>query len=1020
MKCRRIWFLFACVCMFGSAKGAGDDCPPGPGSPGWLEYQMSRREKRIDLEREAAIKLLDAFLSTYTTSTQRADALFRLAELHWERSETAFLKGMESFDRSLEAFRSGNIAKRPDEPRLDLKTSIRIYEEILERHRNFAHTDTVLYLYGFALNEQGEEEAALGIFKALIQQYPQSVFFPDAQLAVGEYYFSKNQFGAALASYETVLSFSDNPLYELAAYKTAWCYFKEGRSKEAALRFREVLRRAKEKKSQSSGRINASFGDMEKEALEDLALTFSESGGAKEALRFMDQVGGEEYSVRVLRSVGEVFFRQARFDEAIESFRTLVDTFPLAEGNPEDQLRIAESCERMGKQTTALQERQRLAERYGPGSSWAKHHQGNAEVIEKANRLAEESLRLVALSRHKKAQSQKTQQSYQSSMETYEFYLKMFPNSEESPKMHFYLAEVLYQLGKFGQAAAAYGQAASKTKDPSLKKDASYAAIMAFEQLRQREKQPSEPAEKEEPLSDADNGFLQAVDEFGKIVPDDPKLPQLRFEVGKMCYTHGQFGRASQQLLALVQRHPRDPFAEPAADLALDCFTRTKDWASLEQGARQLIQQASFQDKDLGKKLPGFVAGAIFQNASVLAKSNKHDQAAREFERLASEFPKDPLAPKALFFEAVSLDAAGEKEKAISVYQRIVDRYPDQAAEALFVIAAIYERQYDFEKASHHYAMFAEKFSSDARSAVALLQASRLASARGAFEQEAQWLVQFTKSYPKHAKAAEALFQAAIALERAGKLTEAEHTFETYMDAHAAKEGKPKETLFHLGQIALNRGKPAKSRPLLERCGAIPSKGNLQSSELDSAAHCRFLLGEMVFDEYRKIELRPPKNRLIQLLKEKAALLKKAEGLFTQVVAAGHMEWASAALFRIGDMYAQFSDAIYKSPLPSNLNEKELEVYKQELQSLAYPIEDKALSAFKISHEMALRHRYFSQWSYKTVEFLRKLDPSNHPREEEVRPGTSWADSLTTFPLHLQPLPIPPSAVPPGSREGNK
>jgi hypothetical protein len=223
---------------------------------------------------------------------------------------------------------------------------------------------------------------------------------------------------------------------------------------------------------------------------------------------------------------------------------------------------------------------------------------------------------------------------------------------------------------------------------------------------------------------------------------------------------------------------------------------------------------------------------------------------------------------------------------------------------------------------------------------------------------------------------------------------------------HAAKQARIRECTLHLGQATLLLGRRKSARALFERCGSFTARKAPTGEELASAAHCRFMLGEMVFDEYKKIKLRPPKRRMVKLLKQKATVLKKAESLFTGVVAAGHMEWASAALYRIGDMYAQFAAAIYQAPQPKGLNQRELEVYKQELQSLAFPIEDKALSAFTISHQMALKHGYFSTWSQKTIGMLRKLDPGKFPKEEELRPHTKWADSFTTFPLILKPLPL--------------
>jgi TolA-binding protein len=992
----------------GSSPRASEQCPVAPGHPGWLEQQMVKREDGVAVERRQAIRLLQKFLKEYPDAAERADALFRLSELYWEKSEDEFLSKMRNYDQALDDFRAGKTAAKPEQPRIDLSASLKVYEEILEKHPEFARTDTVMYLYGFGLNEQGDEQAALSIYRVLLKRFPKSSFVPDAHLAIGEYHFAKGQYTAAKGSYEQVLRHPNSPLIDLALYKTAWCYFKEGNAKEAANRFRRVLRRSKEQQEEGKkGRVEASAAELEKEALEDLALTFSESGGAKEAYRFMKQVGGEEYSIRVLRQLGEVFFRQARYDEAIDSFRMLVDQFPLARRNPEHHARIADAYQREGKLEEALKEHRALASRYGPGSSWARENSAHTQAIGEANRLAEVSLRFVATYRHKQAQEQKSRQAYLDSSRAYQEYLKLFGDSPQAPRIHFYLGEVLYKLERFEQAAYHYGQAAGKARDAGTKKEAAYAAILSFDHLRKKSKKEPEPPAKKQPLEKSEQGFVQAVDEYGRIAPDDQRLPQLRFEVGKVFYYRGRYTRAAQQFLGVVQNHPKDKFAEPAADLALDCYSRKKDWPSLEKKAKSFLRQGTFKGKELGGKLMGFATAAIFQNAAKLYKQKEYSQAADEYRRLVDEFPRDPKAPKALFNAAVSLEKAGEKQKAVAAYQSIMQKYPDRAADATFVIAGIYERQYDYEKAARHYGDFAEKFKGDKRAPAALLQAALLHRAQRSFAKEAAILQTFTRRYPRHRQAGSALFQAGQALERAGKTHQAERIFASYLKKQAARHGQVREATLHLAQAQLKLGRRSRARAHFERCGAFSARKPPKGTELASAAHCRFMLGEMVFDEYKKIKLRPPKKRLVKLLKEKAQLLKKAEGLFTNVVAAGHMEWASAALFRIGDMYAQFAQAIYQAPMPKRLSNKELEVYRQELQSLAYPIEDKALSAFSISHQMAKKHGYYSRWSEKTITELRKLDPGKYPKEEELRPATRWADSFITYPLILKPLPLP-------------
>ncbi|NMB75074.1 MAG: tetratricopeptide repeat protein [Myxococcales bacterium] len=990
---------------------AGEPCPVRPGDPAWMERQMQRREDAVAAERERAIELLNGFLRDQPAARERADALFRLAELLWERSERELLASMRAYEESIEAFRAGRIRERPGEPRIDLRASLAVYEQILEKHPDFSQTDMVLYLYGFALNEHGDEETALSIYRTLLKRFPNSAFAADAHLALGEYAFTKGRYAEARQAYQRVMDDPQNALYDLAAYKAAWCFFKEGQAQEAALRFREVLRRSRERR-ESGRRVQTAAGDLENEALEDLALTFSESGGAREALRFMGQVGGEDYSIRVLRSLGEVFLRQARFDEAVDAFRSLVDNFPLADDGPEHQARVVEALERRGRIEESLRERRRLAERFGPGSSWLAEHRQRPELAEKAVAMAEENLRQVALRRHKQAQEKKDAAAYEVAVVAYQDYLKIFPSAAESPRMHFLVGEALYQLGRFEPAALNYLTAAEHGQDPGLRREAAYAAVLAYDRLRPKSAGPVEPAAREEVLSSAEAGFVRAVEMLGRLSSADEKLPALRFECGRIFYARAQFSRAAEHLLALVRNHPKDPLAEAAADLALDSFTRLRDWKSLEKEARAFQQQKTFVSGEMARKLPSIISAAIFRGAGEHLKEQRFSQAAAEYLRLVKEFPADPLAPQALFNRGTALDQAGEKAAAVEAFQQVIARYPAQAAEASIVMAGLLERQYDYEKSARHYAAFAERFREDARAPDALLLAARLENARGAYDGAARLLLEFTRTWPRHPKAPEALLAAGIALMQGEKPAEAERAFQAYLEKHAEKQKRVRESSLLLARALLAQGKAARARELIEKCGAFPARKPPEGSELEAAAHCRFLQAEQVFEEYRRIELKPPKTRLIQALKDKAQLLAKAEGLFAQVVAAGHLEWASAALFRVGDMYAQFSEAIYRSPTPPDLKPDEVDIYRQELQALAFPIEDKALKAFGISHETALRYRYFSVWSQRTLQMLRKLDPARFPPEEEVRPGYRWADSLTVFPLVQKPLPVPPAPAP--------
>jgi TolA-binding protein len=773
-----------------------------------------------------------------------------------------------------------------------------------------------------------------------------------------------------------------------------------GQAKTAATGFKHVLDRSRKERANTKNlRAKGQTAYLEKEALEDLAITFSEYGGASEAYRFMQQVGDEQYSIRVLSRLAEVFFRQARFEQAIGSYRLLIKKFPWAEKSPEHQLRIVEAYQHASFVERSLQERRRLAKNYGPQSAWIKKHENKPSVINSALKKTEQSLRFVAIYRHKKAQESKKKDSYKKAQTAYLEYLKYFPDSEHTAQLRYNLGEVMFRLQSYENAASHYAQAAKLQHDPHLRDQAAYASILAFDRWRESNVKPKEPPQKKQALSTAEEGFIQAVETFYKISPADKKIAQLRFEVGQVYYYRGHFQVAAERLLDLVESLPNSSFSEPAADLALDCFNRLGDWQALEKWSREFHQSGRFQNSKLQNQLPGFIAASIYQSALISIKKHDYARANRAFEKLLQEFPKDRLAGRSLFFLATSYERLGKKEKAIKTYKLVIEKYPHQSARALFSLAKLFERQYNYPAAARTYERFANRFKKDPRAPDCLLQASMLHRASEKYLLEAKALASFLRRFSNHPAAAQALFLRAAALEKQKRFKQAEKILRAYLHTSALRHKRAREARKQLGMVLLRQGHHKQARLQYRRCGAFTPRNRPQGQELSSAAECLFNLAEMEYAEYKKVSLRPPMKRLARLLKIKAKRLKKAEALFTKVVEAGQLKWASAALFRIGDMYFKFAQSIYRAPLPKRLKKRELEIYHQELQSLAFPIEDKAVTAFSISYQMARKHSYYSVWSQKTIQMLRQLDPAQFPPAEEDFAPFTWADSFTDYGL---------------------
>ena len=189
-------------------------------------------------------------------------------------------------------------------------------------------------------------------------------------------FYDDSDYKGALAGYDEVLKFPDSPLYDLALFKTAWCYWKLGDSDRAARRFKEVLDLGSGVTAKSQARAHQlteagrkRLEELKGEALEYLVQVFTEDErkGPKDAFDFLSSIGGAIYSRKVIAKLADTFYTQARYERAIESERFLIKLDPNDEGNPDRQKRIVEALREMDENKEAIKELRKLAETYGAG-----------------------------------------------------------------------------------------------------------------------------------------------------------------------------------------------------------------------------------------------------------------------------------------------------------------------------------------------------------------------------------------------------------------------------------------------------------------------------------------------------------------------------------------------------------------------------------------------------------------------------------------------------------------------------
>lgn len=962
-----------------------------------LEELLKDREQRVKARRTEAMALLEHFVAHEPeASSEMADALLRLSELHWELSR---LEHIEAFAR-YQSLPAQKQAARPPIPNFD--RAIALYDRLLAEHPDFARLDLVLYMKAYTLVERGEEEAALPLFHKLLADYPQSRFRADAHMALAEYIFNTDyDFKRALVEYDHVLGYDESELYDLALFKSAWCLWQLGKRTDAATRFRQVLDLGGERALQ---RRKTRIKELQSEALEYLIQVFTEDehNRAADVRRFLQEIGGEKHVERVLIRLSATYFDQARFDQGIEAYGLLLQIDPASKHAPGYQLAIARghlATENYPKSRDAYAA---LADSYTPASTWATQ-QADPESVSDAQALIERALREQALSFHELGQRDTQREDFERAADLYGIYLKHFDAADESYRLRFYLGEILFhRLGRPAEAGEAYMLAARKNPKGEFTKDALYNAIGAFEQVRESEVgrctlAPNQPC----PESENDKQFTTAIELYGTYYPTDPDLPEILFRQGKFYYERHIYDAAVRMFGQLLDRFPQSPFASNAGDLVLDSFNRAADYQNIELWARKLKSAPAFQSQDKQTRLNGLILGAVFKIGEQLAAQGQHEEAASAYLRAAQEFSRDPRAPKAYYNAGLELSRAGLLARADAAYSELIAKYPgtEEGALGAWNGAQMYEAIAQFRDAARFYEAYTERFPKAPKAADAGYNAVLLRLSARDYKAAVVDGKRFAERFPKDSALDDVYFLIGRAHEAERAYGEAEGTYREYL-RRTRNPDRRVEAYARLGQVlgAAGQSKAANAAFSEAVDEAHRHKKTLKEGRF-YAAQARFLQGDAALAEFDAVKIEGDLRSLSTRLKLKAKLLAKSATIYAEVVEFEVAEWVTAALFKVGQSYELFAKALAEAPLPPGLNEEEQQVYRDELSMFVIPIEERALQAYEGGYKRARDLGIYNQWTVKMRAGLTRMNDVEYPPIREIGGDIVREPALASAPI---------------------
>ncbi len=973
--------------------------PPAPEAPVLstdLKALLTSTEKRRDDKRLEAIGLLKGFLASKPSGEARAEGTFKLAELLWEEARRLFLVRMDDYGRAIEkCLQQKTECVQPKEPRIDLKEAEALYRDLHDNHPDFRRMDLVTYLIGFAAKEDNREVEAMQRFQEVINKHPGSALQGDAWMMIGEHFFAQGDWLRARDAYKNVGE--EAATSDLATFKVAWCEWKLGNTTQAAKDFKRVLDKAVKQEREGTEAQKRRSASLREEALEYLVVVFTEdrSISPKEVFDFLVSIDGEQYSRDVMVKVAESYAAQAEWDRSTDAYRFLIRMDPESMKSAEFQRAIVTNWTSALDVDRAQEEIKVLLVNFGPNTDWAKA-QKNREALARSLETTEELTRVTAMNIHGEAQRRDKADKkadinlYTRAASAYEQYLLAFGGakglSERAIEIRYYRADILFfKLQKVEEAGDEYLAVGKSAPVGKLHKDALLNAMNAFEKAR-----PKDTIGKTK-LYPVDKKFGEAIDLYATLFPADPTLVGVIFKNGQMFYDYGEYDEAIKRFGVIVTKYPNDANAGPAGDRILSSLNKAQDYENIENWARKLKKAKAFSSKEQQDRLDRLIVESIQKSGDKYSEAGKYEQAATFYMRVPKETSDTKVASQSMMNAGVMYEKAKQPEKAADIYLEIAEKYGEKNQEigekAAFTAGQVYEKVIFYDKAAKAYELVWTKFRTGSKSADALYNAGLLRQALGQNKEAIAHYQEYAKKFRERKDAPDVAFNIGVVYEQAGDEGPAYQAYVDYTKIYRSSGKRVVEAYTRAGRMSYRLGQFKRSKDEFVTAQKIwkGQNGADKKAGTSWAAEARYYEGELIFKDYEKVTLDVNPNKLEKALKQKTKLLSEAEKVYTSVVDYNDLKWATAALFRVGQVYDGFAESLVNAATPKGLTPDQAQAYRDALDVYVVDIQGKAVDLFTAGYQKAIQMQVYDEYTAKIREALGRLASDKFPPERESR-----------------------------------
>jgi len=656
------------------------------------------------------------------------------------------------------------------------------------------------------------------------------------------------------------------------------------------------------------------------------------------------------------------------------------------------------------------------------------HHQRAQELKTEAKVEGNPELLAQAMEEYRKAAA------------AYTDYLNKYPRTPQAYELSFYKAETLYYSGNYAAAAPAYLEVVKNPKHKEFREPAAWSAIKSYEKLiaaavkagqlspkadPNEDWQPPElpkpsaggeegegsgeaetpvPKRTPEPMPVLVQKWLAAVDLYvnADLKRDGKREVQgeLAYSAGEMFYRYGNNDEARRRFALMLSCYPGNEDAANAIANIINSYRDDNDWGNLERWAN-LAEKLKLGDpevaQELRKQIKTFKLGAQFQNAEKLLADKKYLEAAREFERLANENPDAKFADKAYFNAAQAYKEVKYFDSAVRIFEKLVTdaRYSKSsfAEESLFELAENYKAFFYFHKAIAAYLTHFERYPNNENRPYVLFQAATLQEWDGDYAQAAKTYEQYASTFSDRDDAASALFKAGTLYEKLGREDQAARIWKRFIGRYSSRVGMDEliiDAKLRLARMAKKHRKWKDARDLWNDIIREYTARNQRpgSKSAQAAAESMYELVELDYRRFQKLRLSGSPKKQQATLKKKIEKLGELQNRYGEIFDYKALDWTICSYYRLGDMFREMAQTLYKAPEPRGLTEEELDAYVTMVEDEGLKFENIAIQRFAVTVAKSRELKVTNQCARQALEAINKYQPEKYPlyKEEKLRP----------------------------------